>query len=41
VFDASDVQLEQDRMVAQRDGLDLRTVQGDMRDLPMYLHTPP
>lgn len=33
VFDVSDQQLAQDRMVAQRDGLVLQTVQGDMRDL--------
>jgi len=36
VFDASDVQLEQDRLVAQRDGLDLHTIQGDMRDLSLF-----
>ena len=36
VFDASDVQLEQDRMVARRDGLALETVQGDMRDLSAF-----
>jgi len=36
VFDASDMQLQLDRVVAQRDGLDLRTVQGDMRDLSMF-----
>jgi len=36
VFDASDVQLQQDRDVAQRDGLDLQTVQGDMRDLSVF-----
>jgi SAM-dependent methyltransferase len=33
VFDNSPRQLEQDRIVAEREGLDLRTVQGDMRDL--------
>jgi SAM-dependent methyltransferase len=33
VFDNSPRQLEQDRMVAERDGLDIRTAQGDMRDL--------
>lgn len=32
-FDASDAQLAQDRLVAEREGLQLRTVQGDMRDL--------
>ncbi|PTD99444.1 class I SAM-dependent methyltransferase [Pandoraea apista] len=36
VFDASDSQLDQDRMVAQRDGLALKVVQGDMRDLSMF-----
>ncbi|MBM3116929.1 class I SAM-dependent methyltransferase [Jeongeupia naejangsanensis] len=33
VFDLSDEQLAQDRFVAERDGLQLTTVQGDMRDL--------
>lgn len=37
VFDASAKQLEQDDMVAQRDRLDLTTVQGDMRDLSMFV----
>jgi SAM-dependent methyltransferase len=36
VFDASDVQLQQDRLVAQRDGLDLDIIQGDMRDLSIF-----
>ncbi|WP_206244482.1 class I SAM-dependent methyltransferase [Novosphingobium terrae] len=36
VFDASQGQLEQDRLVAQRDGLTLTTVQGDMRDLSTF-----
>jgi SAM-dependent methyltransferase len=36
VFDASEVQLQQDRTVAQRDGLDLDTVQGDMHDLSIF-----
>ncbi|MYM26853.1 methyltransferase domain-containing protein [Duganella sp. CY15W] len=36
VFDASDLQLQQDRMVAQRDGLALKVVQGDMRDLSAF-----
>ena len=36
VFDLSDGQLEQDRRVAARDGLRLRTVQGDMRDLHVF-----
>ncbi|WP_053217992.1 class I SAM-dependent methyltransferase [Virgibacillus senegalensis] len=33
VTDISRKQLEQDQLVAERDGLSLRTVQGDMRDL--------
>ena len=33
VFDNSPAQLAQDRLVAERESLDLRTVQGDMRDL--------
>lgn len=33
VFDNSDAQLAQDRMVAEREGLPILTVQGDMRDL--------
>lgn len=33
IFDASDRQLERDAEVARRDGLAIRTVQGDMRDL--------
>jgi SAM-dependent methyltransferase len=36
VFDISDQQLRQDRLVAERDGLDLTTVQGDMRDLGAF-----
>ena len=36
VFDLSDEQLEQDKFVSERDGLDLRTVQGDMTDLSMF-----
>jgi SAM-dependent methyltransferase len=36
VFDASDLQLGQDRMVAQRDVLALNVVQGDMRDLSVF-----
>ncbi|AKU20888.1 class I SAM-dependent methyltransferase [Massilia sp. NR 4-1] len=36
VFDISDRQLEQDRMVAKRDGIELQTVQGDMRDLGAF-----
>lgn len=33
IFDASDRQLDQDRFVADRDGLLIRTVQGNMKDL--------
>lgn len=36
IFDISDAQLEQDRIVARRDGLALRTVQGDMGDLSRF-----
>ena len=36
VFDASEKQLLQDRMVADRDGLALETVQGDMADLSCF-----
>jgi SAM-dependent methyltransferase len=36
VFDNSPKQLEQDRMVAERDGLSIETVQGDMRDLSAF-----
>lgn len=36
VFDNSPRQLEQDRYVAERDGLHLRTVEGDMRDLSCF-----
>jgi len=36
VFDNSPKQLEQDRMVAERDGLDIAMVQGDMRDLRAF-----
>jgi SAM-dependent methyltransferase len=36
VFDNSPGQLEQDNMVAERDGLALRTVLGDMRDLSAF-----
>jgi len=36
IFDNSPAQLAQDRAVANRDGLDLRTDQGDMRDLSRY-----
>ena len=36
VFDASDKQLAQDRLVAEREGLSLATVQGDMADLSYF-----
>lgn len=36
VFDISDEQLRQDERVAERDGLSLKTVQGDMRDLSVF-----
>lgn len=36
VFDNSPAQLAQDRMVAERDGLELRTLEGDMRDLSVF-----
>jgi SAM-dependent methyltransferase len=36
VFDNSPRQLAQDEMVARRDGLDLRTALGDMRDLSAF-----
>ncbi|WP_427914819.1 class I SAM-dependent methyltransferase [Ramlibacter sp. MMS24-I3-19] len=36
VFDLSNEQLRQDRQVAARDGLELTTVQGDMRDLGVF-----
>lgn len=36
VFDLSDEQLLQDRIVAERDGLNLITIQGDMCDLSIF-----
>lgn len=36
VFDNSPKQLEQDRFVAKRDGLDIKTVEGDMADLSTF-----
>jgi SAM-dependent methyltransferase len=36
VFDNSPRQLAQDRFVAERDKLDLKTVEGDMRDLSVF-----
>lgn len=35
-LDNSEKQLGQDRLVAQREGLDVKTVQGDMADLSMF-----
>lgn len=36
VFDNSPRQLDQDRMVAERDGLEIDVVEGDMRDLSAF-----
>ena len=36
VFDNSPKQLEKDRLVAERDGLSIRTVQGDAADLSVF-----
>lgn len=36
VFDNSEKQLERDRMVAARDGLEIMTVQGNMQELSMF-----
>jgi len=36
VLDNSPVQLARDRMVAEREGLDIRLVDGDMRDLSLF-----
>jgi SAM-dependent methyltransferase len=36
VLDNSPLQLQQDRFVAERDGLTIRTVEGDMRDLSLF-----
>jgi SAM-dependent methyltransferase len=36
VLDNSPRQLAQDRLVAEREGLDIRTVEGDMRDLSVF-----
>jgi SAM-dependent methyltransferase len=38
VFDASEKQLARDRFVAQRDGLELETVRGDMRVLSAFAY---
>ncbi len=36
IFDNSPAQLERDRMVSRREGLDIKTVEGDMRDLSAF-----
>jgi SAM-dependent methyltransferase len=36
IFDNSPAQLARDREVAERDGLNIRTVEGDMRDLSVF-----
>lgn len=36
IFDNSPAQLDRDREVADRDGLNIRTVEGDMRDLAVF-----
>jgi SAM-dependent methyltransferase len=36
IFDNSPAQLERDRQVASREGLKIRTVEGDMRDLSVF-----
>jgi SAM-dependent methyltransferase len=36
IFDASPAQLERDRLVAERDGLDIATALGDMADLSRF-----
>lgn len=36
VFDNSPLQLAQDRLVAEREGLKIKTVEGDMRDLSVF-----
>ncbi|MBE3120562.1 MAG: class I SAM-dependent methyltransferase [Candidatus Atribacteria bacterium] len=36
IFDNSPAQLERDRQVASREGLNIRTVEGDMRDLSAF-----
>jgi ubiquinone/menaquinone biosynthesis C-methylase UbiE len=36
VFDNSPIQLSQDRLVAERDQLDIELVEGDMRDLSLF-----
>ncbi len=36
IFDNSPAQLERDRQVAEREGLSIRTIEGDMRDLSIF-----
>ena len=36
VFDNSLMQLKKDRLVAERDGLDIKTIQGNMQDLSVF-----
>lgn len=36
VFDNSLMQLQKDRLVAERDGLDIKTIQGNMQDLSVF-----
>jgi Methylase involved in ubiquinone/menaquinone biosynthesis len=36
IFDNSPAQLDRDRQVAEREGLNIRTVEGDMRDLSVF-----
>lgn len=36
VFDNSPAQLAQDRLVAEREGLDIQTIEGDMADLTIF-----
>jgi SAM-dependent methyltransferase len=36
IFDNSPAQLERDRMVSSREGLEIKTVEGDMRDLSVF-----
>ena len=36
VLDNSPRQLEQDKMVAEREGLEMRLIEGDMRDLSVF-----
>lgn len=40
IYDNSPDQLEQDRFVAKREGLELTTIQGDMADLSVFQNNP-